>query len=92
MPLRLLALCAALILATPLSAQQAAQHAGRAQLQNAVAQELPVYGFRDVDVRDLSTLQLTQINHLVNSSRSASRIRGGIGVVLGDSFIRNLFR
>lgn len=47
-----------------------------------IARELPHYGFRDVDVRALSTGQVAQIYALLHSNRSHGDKRGLIGSTL----------
>ncbi|MEM7472483.1 MAG: hypothetical protein AAF340_14125 [Pseudomonadota bacterium] len=61
-------------------------------LEASVATELPNYGFKDVDVRDLSTGQIAHIHHLLYSGKGVADIRGQIGAVLGDSLIRSFFK
>lgn len=60
-------------------------------LQADVARELPNYGFKDVDVRDLSSAQIAHIRHHLYSDNGTAKIRGNIGAVLGDSLIKTLF-
>lgn len=51
-------------------------------------QELPQYGFSNVDVDSLTSTQVAHINHLLHSNKSSSQIRGNIGAILGDSLLR----
>ncbi|GIT90976.1 hypothetical protein JANAI62_14310 [Jannaschia pagri] len=48
---------------------------GLSPMQANVARQLPALGFRNVDVRQLSTVQLAQINHLLHSDRSVGDVR-----------------
>lgn len=70
----------------------ASANIGLNQLQQTVANELPIYGFDDVDVASLSTAQLHHINLILFSGRSNARIRGNIGAVLGDSLLKSVFK
>ena len=60
--------------------------------QKSVANELPFYGFEDVDVTALSPAQLSHIQLILFSKRSASQIRGNIGAILGDSLLKSVFK
>lgn len=53
--------------------------------------ELPTYGFKDVDVDGLTNVQVAHIHHLLHSNKSPAKIRGNIGAILGDSIL-NLFK
>lgn len=59
-----------------------AQHAPLTGQRANIARDLPHYGYRDVDVRSLSTSQVAQIDHLIHSGRSNNAIRGLIGSTL----------
>ncbi len=65
---------------------------GLDQLQQTIANELPIHGFDDVDVTELSTAQLHHIHMLLFSGRSAAQIRGNIGAILGDSLLKTIFK
>lgn len=56
-------------------------------LRTNVAQNLPFYGFQDVDVDSLTTHQLLTINHLLHSSRSTNSVRAQINATLGNSVL-----
>lgn len=79
---RLTIFAAALALALPATAQTSS----RANLENA----LPMWGFKDVNVQQLSSVQVAHINHLIYSNKSPSQIKGNIGAILGDSIISKL--
>lgn len=66
-----------------LAAAPAAAEPPRDQLLAAVARELPVYGFTEVDPRTLSRAQLAQIHHIMHSDRSESDKRAMIQSALG---------
>jgi len=75
-----------------LSLPGAALASGLTPAQQTVANELPWYGFDDVDVTSLSTAQLSHLHLILFSKRSASQIRGNIGAVLGDSVLKSIFK
>lgn len=70
----------------------ASANTGLDQMQRTVANELPIYGFGDVDVAALSTAQLHHIHLILFSGRSNAQIRGNIGAVLGDSLLKTVFK
>lgn len=76
----------AVSLVAPLQAQDA-----QSSVRQHLKQELPFYGFRDVDVDSLTSTQVMHINHLLHSNKTTSQIRGNIGAVLGDSLF-SLFK
>jgi len=65
---------------------------GLTQIQRAVANELPTYGFNDVDVTQLTTSQLSHIHVILFSNRSNAQIRGNIGAILGNSLLNFIFK
>ena len=77
----------AVSLAGPVAADR-----GLTSLQTDIARELPKYGFRDVDVKSLSTAQVAHIRHLLYSDRGVAHIRGNIGAILGNSLTKSLFK
>lgn len=81
-----------LMMLLALSLPSAALASGLTQAQQTVAKELPWYGFDDVDVASLSTAQLSHIQLILFSKRSAAQIRGNIGAVLGDSVLKSVFK
>jgi hypothetical protein len=80
-----------LIVVLALSLPGAALANGLSQAQQTVANELPLYGFKDVDVTTLSTAQLSHIQLILFSHRSSAQIRGNIGAVLGNSMLNTVF-
>ncbi len=77
----------AVTLAAPVYADEPLTH-----LQRTVSTELKTYGFKDVDVRSLSSGQIAHIHHLLYSDRGVAQIRGQIGAILGDSLLKSVFR
>ncbi len=75
----------AVTLAGPLYAQE-----NLTQLQKSVAHVLPQYGYADVDVTQLSSSQLAQINHLAGSNKGHGDIRGSIGAVIDRRLLNAL--
>lgn len=75
----------ALALALPAAANQT-------PTRNHLKQELPTWGYRNVDVDGLSSVQVAHIRHLLHSDKSPAQIRGNIGAILGDSIIKTLSR
>ncbi|EPX77244.1 hypothetical protein [Litoreibacter arenae] len=65
--------------------------ANQTPMREHLKQELPIWGFGDVDVDSLTRAQVVHINHLLHSNKSPSQIRGNIGAVLGNSMINTLF-
>lgn len=61
---------------------------GQAQIRDHIKDELPLWGFKDVDVDGLTAAQVAHINHLLHSNKSTSQIRGNIGAILGDSIFK----
>lgn len=59
--------------------------ANSSPMRENVKNQLPIWGFGDVDVDSLSSSQVVHINHLLHSNKSPSQIRGNIGAILGDS-------
>lgn len=54
-----------------------------------IARELPLLGYRDVDVRRLSRAQVAHIAYLLHSDKSPGDIRGHVGVALrGGGFLQ----
>ncbi|UWQ18566.1 hypothetical protein [Jannaschia sp. M317] len=53
-----------------------------------VAQELPLFGFRDTDVRRLSNVQVLHINAALHSGRSRNHISGVIAGTLRKGFLQ----
>ncbi|SFJ09168.1 hypothetical protein [Jannaschia pohangensis] len=84
------ALVALAITPTTLSAQgvfidaptSATSTAGLSGLRREIARELPRYGYRDVDVRSLSSGQVAHIYNLLHAGRSGNDTRNLIGGVL----------
>ncbi len=66
--------------------------ASQAPIRDHLKQELPTWGYRNVDVDGLSRAQVVHINHLLHSNKSPSQIRGNIGAILGDSLLKTLFK
>lgn len=65
--------------------------ASQAPIREHLKQELPTWGYADVDVDGLTTAQVAHINHLLHSNKSPAQIRGNIGAILGDSILKTLF-
>lgn len=65
--------------------------ASQAPMRDHLKQELPIWGYGDVDVDGLTRQQVVHINHLLHSNKTPAQIRGNIGAVLGDSFLKTLF-
>lgn len=65
--------------------------ASQAPIREHLKQELPTWGYSDVDVDGLTRAQVVHINHLLHSNKSPSQIRGNIGAILGDSLLKTLF-
>jgi len=65
--------------------------ASQTPIRDHLKQELPTWGYTDVDVDGLSSTQVAHINHLIHSNKSTAQIRGNIGAVLGDSIFKTLF-
>lgn len=80
-----------LLLASILTALALPASASQSPMRDHVAQELPIWGYTDVDVQTLTRRQVVHINHLLHSNKSPSQIRGNIGAVLGDSILKMLF-
>jgi hypothetical protein len=81
-----------LLIIAALSLPGAVMAAGLSPAQQSVANELPLYGFDDVDVTALTTAQLSHIQLILFSHRSAAQIRGNIGAILGDSLLKSVFK
>jgi hypothetical protein len=88
MPIRKTLIAVFLATATLASPVMAKNEGARLHLER----ELPLYGFKDVDVHALSTVQVAHITHLLHSNKSPAQIRGNIGAVLGDSLLKTLFK
>ncbi|TDT73939.1 hypothetical protein BDE40_2718 [Litoreibacter halocynthiae] len=65
--------------------------ASQAPMREHLKQELPTWGYSDVDVDGLTRAQVVHINHLLHSNKSPAQIRGNIGAILGDSLLKTLF-
>ncbi|SFR33255.1 hypothetical protein [Litoreibacter janthinus] len=78
-----------LIALLALLAQPAA--ASQSPMRDHLKQELPTWGYADVDVDGLTRRQVVHINHLLHSNKTPAQIRGNIGAVLGDSLLKTLF-
>ena len=55
---------------------------GFTPMQRDVANELPNFGYGDIDVSTLTSEQISEIATLLRSSRGTAEIRGLIGAVL----------
>lgn len=63
------------------------------QLRLATQKVLVEHGYHDVDVAELKTAQMAQINHIGNdSSKGAAARHGQIGAVVNGSIIRDIFK
>jgi hypothetical protein len=85
----ILAVVAALLAGAPTGAEAS-------QVREALARELPLYGFRDVDVGRLTTSQVVQIYTIMHSPRSQGDkrriIRSALGRGLFGGFTREFGR
>lgn len=80
-----------IITAVMLAALAAPALASQTQIRDHLKNELPIWGYADVDVDGLTRAQVVHINHLLHSNKSPSQIRGNIGAILGDSMLKTLF-
>ncbi|WGH79830.1 hypothetical protein [Jannaschia ovalis] len=72
------------------TAPASAQTGGVANIRVHLAQELPIYGFRDVDVSRLSSSQVLQIEQIIHSGREDSNIRSRIATVIEGGLLQRL--
>lgn len=79
-----LALAAALMALSGPAVANAPMSSARVHL----AQELPVFGFRDVDVRRLSPSQVVQLEHVIHSGRDSGNIRWQIDTILNGGLLQ----
>ncbi|MFO6464539.1 hypothetical protein ACK8OR_09105 [Jannaschia sp. KMU-145] len=82
-----LVLAAALVALAAPAAANAPMNSARVHL----SQQLPVYGFRDVDVRRLSAGQVVQLQHVLHSGRSNGNIRWQIDTILNGGLLQRGF-
>ncbi|SDW65364.1 hypothetical protein [Litoreibacter albidus] len=80
-----------LILTATLAALALPAAASQSPMRDHLKNELPTWGYSDVDVDGLTRAQVVHINHLLHSNKTPAQIRGNIGAVLGDSLLKSLF-
>ncbi|WP_394197552.1 hypothetical protein [Litoreibacter albidus] len=80
-----------LILTVTLAALALPAAASQSPMRDHLKNELPTWGYSDVDVDGLTRAQVVHINHLLHSNKTPAQIRGNIGAVLGDSLLKSLF-
>ena len=72
-------------LAAALLATSGQAREGQSSIRENIKMELPKYGYPDVDVDGLTTLQVARIHALLHSNNGVAHIRGGIGAALGNT-------